>query len=96
MLYAAQGVSAANQSDSVVIMHACVCPLPPELPHAIPPLQTVTQHQAGSPLAICSTHAGVYMSITLCQFLLASALPTVSTSPSSPSASPFLLCTWVH
>ena len=102
MLYTAQVVSATNQSDSVIIMHVCVCvcacvrPLPPEPPHAIPPHQTVTKHQAGSPLAICFTHDSVYTSITLCQFLLASPLPTVSTSPFSPSASLFLLCTRIH
>ena len=74
-----------------------LCPFEsPSLP-TIPPLQVITEHQAGLPVldnnflsAICCTHGGVYMSMLFSQFILPCSSLTVSTILFSTSASPFI------
>ena len=59
----------------------------------------ITEHQAGPPglpisftLAICFTHDSLFMSMLLSPSVSLFPYPTVSTSPFSVSASPFLPC----
>ena len=66
-------------------------------PPSIPPLWVITEYPAGfpalqssSPLVICFRHDSVYVSTLLSPFIPPSPSPTVSTSPFSKSASPFL------
>ena len=76
-------------------------------PHAIPPIQVITEHRAELPLlygrfplAICFTHGSVYMSILISQFILPPPPPThhfpllVSIRLFSTSVSHFCLANW--
>ena len=73
--------------------------LDPASPPLIPPVQVITEHQAGLPMlhnnfppSIYFTHDSVYMSMLLSSFIPLSPSLTVSTSPFSTPASPFLPC----
>ena len=94
-------------TTQIRINHNNIYPLPLEPPsyprHPIPPLQFITEHQAGLPLlhnrfplATNFAHGSVYMLMLLSQFCPCSPFPAVSTSLFSMSVSPFLPCRELH
>ena len=89
------------QWESAII--ACIFPPWASLPSPHPiPSRSSQRVRLGSLLcsnfsaAIHFTHGNVHMSRLLSPFILLSPSPTVSTSPFSMSASPFLPCREVH
>ena len=100
-------VSAVYQLESVIIIYIHIytyipslCSLPCPTFHSSRSSQSpgwaLSLLFTSFPLVTCFTHDSVPMSMLLSQFLLASPPLSVSTSPFSISAFPFLLCKQVH
>ena len=85
--------SNANQPQ----LYTYPLPTEPPSPSSIPPLEVITVDKAGLPVldsnflpALYVTHGTVYMRMLLSPFIPLFLSLTVSTSPFSTSASPFL------
>ena len=77
-------------TKSVISIHKSLCV-------SLPPLPTSHLYRSShSARAIYLTHGSIYVLMLLSPFIPLSPSPTVSTSPLSTSAAPFLPCKQVH